>query len=72
MGAKLQMRLVQPALVEHWSQRMRSLAKDVSRINEVSLLLQHPWLSMPLTGTSLEMHTQQEMRATHADNKKLA
>ncbi|CAK0782969.1 hypothetical protein CVIRNUC_006164 [Coccomyxa viridis] len=33
-GAKLQIRVVQPALVEHWSQRIRSLARDVSRINE--------------------------------------
>ena len=41
-GAKLQMRVVQPALVEHWSQRARSLARDISRINEVSLFLQQP------------------------------
>ena len=41
-GAKLQMRVVQPALVEHWSQRIRSLARDVSRINEVSLFLHIP------------------------------
>ena len=41
-GAKLQMRVVQPALVEHWSQRIRSLARDISRINEVSLFLHIP------------------------------
>ena len=37
MGAKLQARMVQPALVEHWAQRIRSLSKDIARINEVSL-----------------------------------
>lgn len=36
VGAKLQARMVQPALVEHWTQRIRSLGKDIARINEVS------------------------------------
>ena len=35
VGAKLQARMAQPALVEHWMQRIRSLSKDIARINEV-------------------------------------
>ena len=34
-GARLQLRVVQPALVEHWTQRIRALGSDIARINEV-------------------------------------
>ena len=35
MGAKLQMRVLQQPLVEHWTQRIRALGRDIARINEV-------------------------------------
>ena len=36
MGAKLQVRVVPPPLVEHWRQRIWSLGRDIARINEAS------------------------------------
>lgn len=33
-GAKLQLRVVHPSLVEHWVQRIRELSRDIARINE--------------------------------------
>lgn len=36
-GAKLQLRVVHPLLVEQWTQRIRELGRDIARINEVCL-----------------------------------
>ena len=33
-GAKLQLRVVHPSLVEQWAQRIRELGRDIARINE--------------------------------------
>ncbi len=54
VGAKLQARIVQPSLVEHWTHRIRSLSKDIARINEVrnSALVQDMSLHTPFV-TSL-------------------
>lgn len=70
-GAKLQIRVVQPALVEHWSQRIRSLARDVSRINEVSLFLQQPIAVHTFIETALQMPAHERAQAGRADMKVL-
>ena len=68
-GAKLQMRVVQPALVEHWSQRVRSLARDISRINEVSLFEQQPTAVHTSHRDALQMYAHERAQAAAADMK---
>ncbi len=47
MGAKLQMRVVPPPLVEHWRQRIWSLGRDIARINEASrIALLTSWIAL--------------------------